>query len=121
MNDYVVIKLVSGEQLFARLLNETENGVVILNPINVRIISITNPKGEIVEKSVMSPFTQFTEDKQFVFNRKDIIFCKNLHHKMISFYRSFINQLMIEEEDLEKIEFQEEQEPEEKYSKFNYH
>lgn len=119
MNDYVVIKLVSGEQLFARLLNETENGIVILNPINVRIVSITNSKGEVIEKSVMSVFTQFTEDKQFVFNRKDIIFCKNLHHKMVPFYRSFINQLMIDEEELEKIEILEE--PEEKYSKLNYH
>ena len=118
MNDYVVLKLISGEQLFARLLNETEDGVVILNPIHIKMIPIMH-NGDLVEKAVLSSFGQFTEDKQFVLDRKNVIFCKDLHHKMIPFYRRSVKQLVQIEEETEMIEI--DHEPEENVDKINYH
>jgi hypothetical protein len=118
LNDYVVLKLISGEQLFARLLNETDEGVVILNPIHIKMIPIMQ-NGDLVEKAVLSSFGQFTEDKQFVLDRKNVIFCKDLHHKMIPFYRRSVKQLVMIEERTEMIET--DPEPEEEVQKVSYH
>ncbi len=85
MNNYVVMKLITGEQIIATLLNESIAGILVLDPILVRMVSESN-NGVYTEQAITSTYCQFSNDQSFVFDHKNIVFCKDLNPKMIPFY-----------------------------------
>ena len=90
MNEYVVMKLVSGETLIAQLLNETKDGVHVINPLQVKLVPMVYKDGEYGENAISSRFCQFTEEIDFTFNHKDLIYCKPLNPKMQPIYNRLI-------------------------------
>lgn len=102
MSEYVVMKLVSGETLIANLLNQTPDGVHVLNPLQVKLIPVSNEEGEYGETAISSKYCQFTEEVDFTFNAKDIIYCKPLNSKMIPLYTKLIESFSKEEKEEHK-------------------
>lgn len=96
MNDYVVLKLISGEQLIASLLNETSEGIVVLDPIVVRMHAIVRD-GTNVEQAVTSRFCQFGEDNVFAFHYRNLIYRKKLDPDMIPYYTRIVKALEAED------------------------
>lgn len=89
MSEYAVLKLCTGEQLLAVLLNETIEGVTILDPIQVKLIPMYD-EGEYVEQAITNNYCQFTQDRRFTFNWKDVIYCKELDPVMIKYYKKLV-------------------------------
>ena len=89
MNEYVVLKICTGEQLLATLLNETIDGVTILDPVQVKLIPMFED-GEYVEQAITNSYCQFTQDRRFTFYWKDVIYCKELDPVMVKHYKNLV-------------------------------
>ncbi len=77
---YVILKLSSGEQVMAVLHEEDDERVLLETPMCIRTIPVLDAGREHV---TASPLCQFSDDKVFVIHKKDIMFCKKLHHLFI--------------------------------------
>lgn len=102
MSEYVVMKLISGETVIAQLLNETNDGVHVINPLQVKMIPVMYKDGDYGEQAISSRLCQFTDDVDFTFNYKDLIYCKPLKPKMEPIYTRLIKSF--EEETKEIVE-----------------
>jgi len=89
LSDYVVLKLCTGEQLLATLLNETIEGVVILDPVQVKLVTAYD-EGEYVEQAITNSYCQFTQERRFTFNWKDVLYCKELDPVMVKYYNKLV-------------------------------
>ena len=90
MDNYVVLKLVTGEQLIGTLVNETDDGIVVLDPISVRMIPTVG--GSLSEQAVTSLYCQFSDDKVFTFDYKNVIYCKDLSSKIVPYYKRLVRE-----------------------------
>lgn len=84
---YVVIKLVSGEQLMATLISEDESYIEIESPMCIRMIPIF---AEHKEHVTAHPFCQFSDDNNFILDKKNVLFIKKLHHMFIPHYKRIV-------------------------------
>ena len=88
----VVIKLVTGEQLIARLLNHTDDGVMIFRPIVLRYYpAIQN--GREGEKIATSLFSPMSSDESFVLDIRHCITISKLHSKIVPHYENVSEEL----------------------------
>lgn len=101
MSDYVVFKLITGEQVIATLLNEITDGIVVVNPIIVKMIYLFRDNKHI-EQAVTSKFCQFSEDNIFAFHHRNIIYKKKLDPNMVSYYAKIVESL--ESDDIDELE-----------------
>lgn len=84
---YVVLKLVSGEQVMAVLRQEDSDALLLEYPMCIRTVPIIEANRE----SVMAvPLCQFSDDRTFVIDKKNVMFCKKLHHVFIPHYRKIV-------------------------------
>ena len=86
---YVIVKLVSGEQMMAVLLDEDEDFVVLDNPMCIRMIPVL---AENKEHLTAYPFCHFSEDTSFILDKKNLIFVKKMHHMFVEHYQRIVNE-----------------------------
>lgn len=106
---YVIIKLVTGEQLLAVKRSENERSLTIEFPMIIKTYPFRAGDDEIGEQVAASPYCKFSDDKIFTFNRRDIIFEKKLNQFAIPFYLKLVNEYettieMPEPKDIEDLE-----------------
>ena len=105
MDEYVVLKLCSGELLIAILINETDHGIVILDAISIKYIpGIFH--GQLGEQTAVSNFCAWTIDREFTFNHKDILFCKPLRLELIEYYKKSISSLNDDKKEVDHEEYE---------------
>lgn len=90
MSNYVVLKLITGDQVIAELLNETHDGVVLLNPIRVR--TVPTPGSSLSEQALATQYCQFTDETQFTFDYRNIVYCKKLSERLVAYYKRIVNE-----------------------------
>lgn len=88
---YIVIKLVTGEQIMAVKRNESNNSITIEYPMLIKSYPFMN-NGEMSEHVTASPYCKFTDDKLFEFKKSDIVFEKKVHKYAIPFYVRLVNE-----------------------------
>lgn len=86
---YVVLKLASGEQVMAILRQEDDDRILLETPMCIRTIPVLETGREHI---TAAPLCQFSDDKVFVIHKKDILFCKKLHHIFIPHYRRIVEE-----------------------------
>jgi len=90
MNEYyVVVKLVSGEQLMATLVNEDEYTIEIKNALQIKLRTVTDEDRQFESISVV-PFCQFSDDPNFVLDKSIIIYVKELSESLVPKYEDLI-------------------------------
>lgn len=90
MNEYyVVIKLVSGEQVMATLVNEDEYTIEIKNALSIKLRLVSEEHRQFEAISVV-PFCQFTDDPNFVLDKSIIIYVKELSESLVPKYEDLI-------------------------------
>jgi hypothetical protein len=92
---YVIIKFVSGEQVMAVLLQETEENLTITYPMQIRMFPIVGQDGIGKEHVTATPWSKFAEDPELTINKRNVLFIKNLHHVLIPHY----SRLVVENEE----------------------
>jgi hypothetical protein len=98
---YVVLKLVTGEQIMAVKRNESPTSVTIEYPMLIKSFPFMND-GEIGEHVTAAPYCKFTEDKLFEFKKRDIVFEKKVHQYAIPFYVRLVNEYEATIEELDE-------------------
>lgn len=115
-DQFVIIKLVSGEQLMATLTDEDETSLHIDYPMIIRMVPFVQG-GRAQEHVTAAPLCQFSEDKHFSIPKNTVIFVKRLHQLIIPHYERLVEEnetsvLVRKEEDgsISRVELGEEQE-----------
>jgi len=88
---YVFLRMYNGDQLMATKLFENNEVITIEFPMIIRMFPRLESTG-LVEQITSGPYCQFTEDKVFTFQKKDILFSKKLHEVMIPHYERMIHE-----------------------------
>lgn len=86
---FVVLKLVSGEQVMAVLRSEDEDFVEIESPMLIRTIPILHAQKEHI---TAHPLCQFTTDVNYTLDKKDVMFIKKMHHIFIEHYLRIVKE-----------------------------
>jgi hypothetical protein len=87
-NKYVVMKMTSGEELVAHSIEENDYEIRVLFPMLVRRIP---RQGGMAESIVLSPYTYFSADDEYTFQKNQIIFIKDLDAKYEQEYNRSID------------------------------
>jgi hypothetical protein len=82
---FVIIKLVSGEQVMAVLEKETDENIEISSPLLLRLFPIIGAE-QGSEHVTATPYCKFAEDSNITLNKRNILFVKNLHSVLIPHY-----------------------------------
>jgi hypothetical protein len=82
---FVIIKLVSGEQVMAVLEKETDDNIQISSPLLLRLFPVIGAESG-QEHVTATPYCKFAEDSNLTLNKRNILFVKNLHSMLIPHY-----------------------------------
>jgi hypothetical protein len=83
--EYVVVKFASGDQVITQLINETQQGILILRPIKI-IMATVMSDGVHVERMMSSVYCAMSDQESFIIDSKHIMYVNRLHPKMIDTY-----------------------------------
>lgn len=86
---FVILKLVSGEQVMAVLRSEDEMFVEIESPMCIRTIPVLETQKEHI---TAHPLCQFTDDVNYILDKKDVMFIKKMHHVFIPHYLRIVKE-----------------------------
>lgn len=92
MNEhFVIVKLVSGEQVMATLTNEDATTVELQYPMVIRMVPFI--QGDRAHEHVTAaPLCQFSDDKTFRIEKANIMFVKKLHEILIPHYNRIVDE-----------------------------
>lgn len=83
--DTVVVKFINGDQIIARLLNSTPDGILLFRPITLKSYPMMH-NGVIGERLTTSLYCPVSSDESFVFDLRHCLYINKLHPNMISHY-----------------------------------
>jgi hypothetical protein len=90
--EYVVVKFASGDQVITQLINETQQGILILRPIKITMAAVM-ADGVPVERMMSSVYCAMSDQESFIINSRHIVFVNRLHPKMIDTYINMSKEL----------------------------
>lgn len=90
--DYVVVKLMTGEQLLAIKVDETRQDITVLFPMQMKDIQRINDDGTASESITGSPFCSFAQERMFTLPKTAVMFHERLHELLVPYYIRMVNQ-----------------------------
>ena len=90
--EYVIIKLVSGEQLMGVCTEETDKDITVMFPMALRQYPVQREDGTIGEQVTGGPFCAFASDRTFTIPKASVMINKPLHELLVPFYVRLVNQ-----------------------------
>jgi len=86
------IRLTTGEELLAAVIESGDEGVTVENPIIIRTIPVFEENG-FTNKYIVNPFMQFSRSRTFFLLYKDVSVLEPLHPGAFDMYKSHVNRL----------------------------
>jgi hypothetical protein len=90
--EYVIIKLVSGEQLMGVCTEETDKDITVMFPMALKQYPVQRDDGTIGEQVTGGPFCAFASDRTFTIPKASVMINKPLHELLVPFYVRMVNQ-----------------------------
>lgn len=88
---YVVVKLITGEQLMAILEYESDENIELVYPMLIRLFPIL--QGDKPHEHVTAtPYSQFADSAHITINKRNIVFLENLHHMLIPHFTRLVEE-----------------------------
>ena len=85
----VVIKLVSGEEVFAEVTNVDEEGVLIQNPVRIDKVLLETSEG-IISKLNFEPFMDYMTSKEHYLRREHVMILEPLPENLVKMYTDMV-------------------------------
>ncbi len=85
--DYIVLKLITGETVMAMFHGEDERFVKVEYPIQIKTMIVPGINRESVHAS---PYCQFSDSTAFVLEKSHIVYIKRLHQQFVPHYKNFL-------------------------------
>lgn len=98
MSEQVVVKLVSGELFMATVIGDSPDSLIVHDPVAVRQIAVT-AQGGVIERTVTNPFCSLTDEREYSFDWRHILFVKPLSPKISKYYSQLLSEINSSEED----------------------
>ena len=73
----------------AETIHDSPESITVLDPILVKVIPVMQD-GEYMEQVVTNNFCAFTKEREFTFNYKDILYCKQLNPVIVKYYKKLV-------------------------------
>jgi hypothetical protein len=89
--NFVILKLVSGEQVMATMTGEDDTSIAFEYPMLIKLIRFIQ-NGITQEHVTASPFCEFSDDKQFNILKTNIIFVKKMHQMIVPHYLRLVDE-----------------------------
>jgi hypothetical protein len=113
-NEYVIIRLGSGEQLMALKTAESDRTITLVYPMQIKMYPRQREDGTITETVAGAPFCHFADEKIFTINKDFVVFENNLHPKLVQLYTDMVDQYEAQENEHDGAPQTEEVDPIEK-------
>jgi hypothetical protein len=92
MNEnFVIVKLVSGEQVMATLTNEDANTIQLHYPMVIKMIPFIQDD-QAHEHVTAAPLCQFSDDNNYIIEKTNVLFVKKLHEVLIPHYNRIVDE-----------------------------
>lgn len=91
MSKYVILKLVTGEEIFAEFVHSIDNKVRIINPLQVVVTREPDENGNLVSNVRANPWCEYSASKTFDIKAPHIISLSDLHEAMHKPYLDLVD------------------------------
>jgi hypothetical protein len=88
---YIVMKLATGEEVVCHMIHEDDYEIKVLFPMIVKHVQRIGPLGRAFEQIMLSPYTYFAADDEYIFHKHQIVFIKDLDPKYETEYNRAID------------------------------
>ncbi len=86
---YVIVKLITGEQVMAILEYESDETIELVYPMLIRLLPVMS--GDKPHEHVMAtPYSQFADSAHITIHKSHIVFLENLHHMLIPHFTRLV-------------------------------
>lgn len=90
-DQFILLKLTTGETLVATIRSEDEKTISIEYPFELKTIH-DRRQDMVVDVTAAAPFCGFAEDRKFTFKKDNLMFTKLLHNFSIPFYIELVEE-----------------------------
>ena len=90
-DQFILLKLTTGETLVATIRSEDEQTISIEYPFELKTIH-DRRQDMVVDVTAAPPFCGFAEDRKFTFKKDNLMFTKLLHNFSIPFYIELVEE-----------------------------
>ena len=84
---YKVIKLINGDDIFCKILQEYTDAIVVECPMSINKHQVMDTPEHIVEHTGLQRWINFTHDTSFVIDKEKIIAFGNLAPEVVVYYK----------------------------------
>ena len=95
---YKIIKLISGEDIFCKILQEYTDAIVVEYPMSINRHQVMDTPEHIVEHTGLQRWMNFTHDNSFVIDKQKIIGFGNLAPEVVVYYQMVTRKIKSEED-----------------------
>jgi len=96
-NPFKVIKMVNGEDVLCKILEEYKDALVVEYPMSVVKNQIVEAENHIVEHTGLQRWMNFTHDKSFLILKEKILSLGDLAPEVTLYYKHICKKISIEE------------------------
>ena len=87
---YVVLKLVTGEELLATLENKPSDNVVISNPMKIQVFHEQDEDGNLIPNVSATPWCEYSANKKYTIYMNHVILLEDLHEELVEHYTNLV-------------------------------
>ena len=95
---YKVIKLINGDDIFCKILQEYTDAIVVECPMSINKHQVMDTPEHIVEHTGLQRWINFTHDTSFVIDKQKIVAFGNLAPEVIVYYKMITSKVKAEED-----------------------
>ena len=95
---YKIIKLINGEDIFCKILQEYTDAIVVECPMSINRHQVMDTPEHIVEHTGLQRWMNFTHDNSFVIDKQKIIGFGNLAPEVVVYYQMVTKKIRAEED-----------------------
>jgi len=96
-NPFKVIKMVNGEDVLCKILEEYKDALVVEYPMSVVKNQIVEAENHIVEHTGLQRWMNFTHDKSFLILKEKILSLGDLAPEVTLYYKHICKRILVEE------------------------
>ena len=90
-DEFILLKLTTGETLVATIRAEDDDTISIEYPFELKTIH-DRRQDMVVDVTAAAPFCGFAEDRKFTFKKNNLMFTKLLHNSSVPFYIELVEE-----------------------------
>ena len=95
---YKIIKLINGDDIFCKILQEYSDAVVVECPMSINRHQVMDTTDTVVEHTGLQRWINFTHDTSFVIDKQKIIGFGNLAPEVVVYYKMVSKKIKAEED-----------------------